>query len=77
MGLKLTPSSNNLLIETNFKGVKKLCEKMVRPLMILRATYRAKTNDFYERNRGHLVSNFMVAVIKQLECIIHYTLKSQ
>ena len=35
---------------------------------LLGATYGAKTSDFHVLNRGQLVSNFTVALIKHLAC---------
>ena len=44
------------------------CEKWRGHSFLLGATYGAKTSDFHVLNRGQLVSNFTVALIKHLAC---------
>ena len=45
------------------------CEKWRGHSFLLGATYGAKTSDFHVLNRGQLVSNFTVALIKHLVCM--------
>ena len=55
-------------IEGYVTTIYEFCEKWRGHSFLLGATYGAKTSDFHVLNRGQLVSNFTVALIKHLAC---------